>query len=67
MHLYRPDVFSAYDDVVKPDTVARIRFDDVVLARGIFGHVMQQPEKVDLELIMGPPAKAFKGFATLFD
>ena len=62
-----PDVFAADDDIVEPDTVDRIGCDDVVLARSVFGHIMQQPEKVDLELVIGPPAKAFKGFAALFD
>src|SRR5437660_12669701 len=63
--LNRADVFRADHNVVEPDAIDRIRPGHMVLAPGEFSHVMQQPEKVDLELVVRPPAKAFKRFATL--
>ena len=47
--LKRTDIFSSDDNVIEPDAVERVRVGNVILTCGVLGHVMQEPEKVELE------------------
>ena len=48
------DVFGGHDDVVEPNLDSRA-------LPGCFGDVAQQPEKIQLQILMRSPAKTVKG------
>src|SRR4051812_19380556 len=65
--LDRADVLRCDDDVVEQDGVVAAGVIDAVAPLVGFGHVVQQPEEVDLEVGTGAEVEALERLAALAD